>query len=320
MKSIKLLLSILVQSVLFSSLKSQNWCPPGATWRTSAFGNIAGYDAIVEYKYQGDTIVLNTPCKLIKGVLNGLAVPVTGMATYTTLPNYRSYVSYEQNSVLYLFNGQSFDTLVNYNASVGDTWRTINPCRSRQTFTVTYKGISSIGNLNLRTIAVNFIDTVILNGTPQLDTNSYTFIERIMSPLVNYKNLMPMYCQKVRIDSNKIDDTDPPWTYFCGYSDNTFTYSPVSSNFCKTTLDIKTKDALDAPYNIRPNPNNGCFKIDLDADSKVSVYNAPGGLVYEEYSFRGGTSDINLGSLPTGIYFLEVRSKTRISYQKFIKE
>ena len=265
-------------------------------------------------------MVLNTPCKLIKGVLNGLAVPVTWMATYTTLPNYRSYITYEQNSVLYLFNGSSFDTLVNYNASVGDKWRAINPCRPRQTYTVTSTGMSNIGNLNLRTIGVNFIDTLVVNGTPQYTTNGYTFIERIMSPAVNYQNLMPIYCAKEKIDTIAIDDSKPHSVYFCSYTDNNFSYSPISNTYCHSTLNIYANNSNGPLRHIRPNPNKGFFQVEMDEDSKLSVYNSLGGLVYENYTAQGGTLDIDLGALAPGIYFLTARSKTATSFQKFVKE
>ncbi|MEI6020310.1 MAG: hypothetical protein WCR21_04215, partial [Bacteroidota bacterium] len=65
-------LSVLVVVICFS-VKSQNWCPSGATWyyRVGFYGTISGVDGLITYKYESDTIIQNLNCKKIKGVFTG---------------------------------------------------------------------------------------------------------------------------------------------------------------------------------------------------------------------------------------------------------
>ena len=72
-----------------------------------------------------------------------------------------------------------------------------------------------------------------------------------------------------------------------------------------------------------PNPSDGSFTIKTNLTGKVTVqvYNKPGQSVYKrEFNFSGtrNTLPINIGSLPTGIYFVQLKSEDKTVSQKIV--
>jgi len=56
-----------------------------------------------------------------------------------------------------------------------------------------------------------------------------------------------------------------------------------------------------------PNPNDGSFKIELQNESHITVYNSLGGIVYKGL-FEKGTHSLDLDYLADGVYFLKTES------------
>src|SRR5690349_15370835 len=111
---------------------SQKWCPPGANWIYEIGG--FGTDGQIEYAYTKDTLIQGKMCKKISGTFAGKR----GSAPYTVDPNFEHFFSYEDNNVVYVYNGIGiFDTVADFKASVGDKWRVPFDCEYRLTLTVT---------------------------------------------------------------------------------------------------------------------------------------------------------------------------------------
>jgi len=80
---------------------------------------------------------------------------------------------------------------------------------------------------------------------------------------------------------------------------------------------------LQNSFDIYPNPNAGSFKLDLGKNSfdsfKISLINSLGSLVYFQ-AFKESENQINieLTSLPDGIYYLKLESDTFVGMKKII--
>src|SRR4051812_4462446 len=99
----KLILFFLVSASAMLSV-AQNWCPPGATWfygaRSAPFLGVRDVDGFIKFKYVGDTVINLTSCKKIAGTFTGT---YNTISYSITIPNFRTYFTYEDNSVLYLY-------------------------------------------------------------------------------------------------------------------------------------------------------------------------------------------------------------------------
>ncbi len=70
---------------------------------------------------------------------------------------------------------------------------------------------------------------------------------------------------------------------------------------------------------IYPNPNKGQFSINLpEEDCDIVIYNSLGQQVFSQQA--KGTTNLNLESLNSGMYFVTVKSESAVSTLKFVKE
>lgn len=89
-----------------------------------------------------------------------------------------------------------------------------------------------------------------------------------------------------------------------------------------TQLLSTTGFASDAAFTLAPNPADNYIKIsdiDLNFGDKVSIYNTNGQLVIDK-ELNGESSEINIESLPVGMYLIKIKTDTGTSTKKFIKE
>src|SRR6218665_3971676 len=140
----RLLLFFLCLSLAQQS-HAQTWCPPGSVWTYTViqWGTITQpKSGVIKDAYLGDTVINGITCKHIRGTFKG---KLSQWSPTVTVNNYRESYSYLNNQVLYTWtydsynNLNTFDTLVNFNASVGDKWlknRYFGTCNSRQVITV----------------------------------------------------------------------------------------------------------------------------------------------------------------------------------------
>ena len=87
------------------------------------------------------------------------------------------------------------------------------------------------------------------------------------------------------------------------------------------TLDLTaTTENKTNNLNIYPNPNHGQFYVNLpEEDCDIVIYNSLGQQVYHQNQAHGMTS-MNLESLNSGVYFVNVKSAGAVCALKFVKE
>ena len=80
-----------------------------------------------------------------------------------------------------------------------------------------------------------------------------------------------------------------------------------------------TEEIVSTSLTLYPNPNNGNFYLNLpNEDCDITVYNSLGQVMH--HSQGNGLTTLELNGLSKGIYFVNVKSTTISTTQKFIKE
>jgi len=92
----------------------------------------------------------------------------------------------------------------------------------------------------------------------------------------------------------------------------------LQQGFCSQTS-IAELDKID--FSIYPNPSTGVFSLMMKADGlvKISVLNMMGQNIYsQQYDKWNGTQDLDLSSLPMGMYFVKIENKHEFSTKKIV--
>jgi hypothetical protein len=297
----KLLLLLIIG--LNVSMKAQLWFPQGAQWYYKAvtFPNTSAY---VELIKTGTTTIGGKTCANLNGTYKGALLGFG--PTTITIANFQNINTYEENNIVFVYNSYiaAFDTLVNFNATIGDTWKQAISanCTITPVATVIDTGHVTINGLFLKRIKVTYV-----NG----GTN--TFIEKIGSVssfFLPYSNCL----------------LDEPAGYFVCYSDDNFPLHDNGLGVCKFSVGLND---LDPEYNklqIYPNPNNGLLNIQLQDASlnncTIKLTNVLGQEVrIDEQIKQNDLISIDLGLLKKGIYFLQLFDKgALIDVEKIIRE
>lgn len=118
----KILITIVVL-IFAKNLYAQIWCPQGAQWHYRVNTLYYPYqDGYLELNRTGTLVVGGKNCMDISATYYGVVnTPTSG----STVINYPPIATYEQNKVIYRYNtvDNIFDTIANFNANIGDKWR-----------------------------------------------------------------------------------------------------------------------------------------------------------------------------------------------------
>lgn len=294
---------------------AQNWCPPGATWHYRDYSSLGGIEGITEYKYIKDTVINTINCKLIASTRTSSFL---GGVPFVN-PNQGKFYSYENNRVVYLYNGTTFDTVVNYNATVGSKWLRLKDDwnTARNAVTVTNVGQITVNGATLTTLKIAYH-----YATAPGSTVSTTFTTEIAEKLSCISGgyaapmLFPFYGSLGRVSDYSTN------TFVC-YTDNNFpVYNTRSVNCNYLSVGINKLSVENLGYQIYPNPALQSLNINsnrLQQDHEARLIDIQGREM-ANVSLRENTK-IDLQALDSGIYFLQVFEKGKlIGTEKIIKE
>lgn len=281
------------------NLFAQNWAPAGAQWHYSYYGFFPGY---VDIAYTGDTLIEGQASKILTKTFHGM-----GWNQSITSETFGYEYSYEDSGVVYLRYQNQWDTLYNFNAQVGDSWRmarqpltNVVPPNSRLKVLAT--GTKEINSLTLKYLKVEFVD-------PQFNPLFFedTIIENIG---LNGSYFLPYDMFDGAVDGN---EGGP----FRCYSDNNFaTYKPNYTEVCDYIMGTEELNA-NASFQIYPNPVSDRIQIPLNYVNEYmnySIYSSEGKIVQ-----MGQTSEkIDVSNLPAGSYTLLIENPTQNRYAKVL--
>ena len=296
----KILLLVFLIGML-NQVKSQNWCPTGATWhyKIGFLGSFTGVDGLLTYKYESDTIIQNLSCKKIKGVFTGF----WSNYQYGTSHFYRNYYSRESNKVLYLYNSGKFDTIVNYNASIGDRWikSVAASCNKRLVVLVIDTGHAVINGISLKGVKISYNDSVLIGNPPHYKKyiSSYWLYEKINYQSYNNESLdiFDNLCEP-----NLAGNNDNAYITFRCYEDNYFPNYSIASTSCNDITGIVKENDMNNSFNIFPNPSSGKIVFTTSFPFTIKLFDSQGDLIFEK-NLNVGNQQVNLSSIPKGLYF-----------------
>jgi hypothetical protein len=320
MKKQLLLLSYFL--FLFTTNNAQTWCPAGAIWNYTFVPQIGMQlpkSGAIEDKYVGDTIINGITCKHIQGTFSGMLTPFS--PTVTVL-NYRNSYSYLSNGVLYASpNGSSFDTIVNFNAAIGDKWLKnlyLGQCNSRKSITVIDTGRVLINNLSLKKIVTSYTSSYVFSSTTYTVSYVDTIIERIMSR-INF--MYPTYCEVDNVTDFYLDNG----SFNCYQDDRFLLYKRAGVVDCGyLSIGLNENKATKNKLEIFPNPTSDVLHLrtNNEVDYATQLFDFSGQLIQgNQFITNEKSLQINMSNLQNGIYFLRFSYKDgSVRSEKIIKE
>lgn len=290
--------------------KGQVWCQPGAEWHYRISPNffLPYQDGHLKLTFTNTVIINSIICDNIKGVYKG----IFGMPSSPTITtNYVSLNIHKINNTVRFYNQDSnaFDTIVDFNAAIGDKWLLIrltntSPCSfNRPTVTVVDTGHVTINSIWLKKIVINY-------NFPSNPVVTDTIIEKMLD--VN-SFLFPSY-QCVSDGTN--------YGKFRCYSDSNFPlYNPTADicDYVPTGVGINENSFSNSIFKLYPNPTNGIFNIELTEPINLKIYSSAGTLVFERTFDETGNFQLDISHLSNGIYNLRTESGKGASNAKLIK-
>jgi len=275
------------------------------------------YSGKLELKYTDTVTINNKLCKKIVGTYYGKTM--SPVFPSVTINGYVNLNTYEDNGLVCNWDpyNSRFDTIANYNASVGDSWLIANypsqattntNCPERSKVVVSNTDTVSLNNITLKMIVISYT----LWSYPVLDT----LIERIGS-----KNsfLYPHYGCLI----------DGPYfgTFIC-YSDSTFPLykkpGVLSCDYDPTGVNEYENNTF---VSIAPNPVKDKLmlrSLHLNGRYEATLINSLGEQVLQNnqtYLYTNHATELDISNLKPGFYFLVLTENNVMRcVKKIIKE
>lgn len=281
----------------------QNWCDLGANWKYSYMSGF-GTEGYVDISYVGDTLINTQLSQKLSKNLFAYDIPSSQPVNWFL----GTECTYEDNGVVFIRYNDAWDTLYNFNAGVGETWRMAkqpftNACDSNSTLTVLATGTTLIN-----AIALNYQVVEFNYGGFMPSGITDTIIEKIGftgSYLFPYD-----YC-------NSALDGHEGGPFRC-YTDNFFaTYQPHYIGAC----DYVSLDEISAKMNIEiyPNPSSEIIRLKGDLPLKKALFEITN-LAGQQQLSGMIEAGIDVSNLPQGLYILSVFYETGKSNVRFVKK
>jgi hypothetical protein len=314
---VKLKLTLFILCFQLVIAKAQTWCPAGATWYYSdVWPGVNGYS---KYNYTTDTLINSVNCKKIAHYREGFSWSGGYYSNFVT-----PFYTYEQNGVAYLYNNlygnNTFDTLFDMNAQIGDKWRfplIDTTCADSLYFIqVLNTGTKVINGFNLKWLYVKrgpFDPNYDPNG-PYLNYDFDTITERIGG--CRYYDIFYSFCY-----GGTENDPQPCDKIRC-YYDSTFgLYSTGISTSCDYyTTSVEEYELSNLNFSIYPNPAteqlNIVFSASTETVATLQIHDIVGRLI-ELVTIKAGESyNYNTSSLPRSVYSVSLYIDDKLAENK----
>lgn len=298
----KVILTLALITLVLTS-KAQMWCAPGAEWH---YGYVAGapfYYGYLKSNYINDTVINTITYKKIQTTRYGY-FPFGSSNLGLTLLN-------ENSKLVTLWTG-NVDTLFNFNAAIGNKWLRVrigdvNNDVTRRYVTVLDTGHVVINSVNLKKLVLSYQSGGYL--TAPITNYIDTVYEKIGS-IKYFLNPAAIETSSAVLDvsGNKIEGT-----FRCYYDNNFALYQKTNAYNCTAIVGINELQNQNNSFTIFPNPAYNFITIQSDAineNTVIEITNALGQVVFTQNNITQN-QQINIGTLPNGIYYINVFNSTK---------
>lgn len=274
------------------------WAPQSAKW---TFGGQGIIDSYIEIEYEKDTIVLD---KLSK-VLSKKLYTRQSNTNEIILSNIGKEIIFIDDSVVFLYKGNLFDTLYSFKSSIGDSWN-LHCTTGDQKCTAFVKDTGSIiiNEMRLKYIVVEYYF-----GSLYPNNIQDTIIERIGATSLYF---LPCDIIKSQLDGNEGSRLR------CYYDEQIGIYSNHYNKPCDYL--ISNKQIEENKINIFPVPSSDFLVIELGRlkGKFLQIKDITGKIIITQI-IDNKSCTIYLGGVPNGILLLEVNTNEGKFYKKIIK-
>lgn len=320
MKGVFTLINLLMLLIYIG--KSQTWYGSGTVLHRSFHSDFA-YKGYIKYVSNGTVTVNSLTCQQIL-----VEKKYVQMSTLTALTQTSNILTNFNGGLVtkYVSGTNSFDTIYNFNAAVGDQWsltpKSYTNC-SKSKVLVTAVGTKTLQGIPLKWLKVTISGYSSWSNIP--NTSIDTIIERmgtIKYDLFEAFNICPWvsngsYGEWIRCYSdNQINNYKTNLdTFDCNY----YLTPPVS---------IREKQILNNEFEIFPNPTRENIHIkwcspkqSLNEVSRINIFSAYGKILIDKVIHSNETTTIETNKLTTGIYIIKLIDGDLKTYtQKLIVE
>lgn len=294
---------LLIPKTLFA----QTWSPPGAIWHYN-YINFAFY-GYSEIKYTGDTAINSITCKKLDRSMHGISL--NQFQNFYLGTEY----TYEQNGVVYLYYNNHFDTLFNFNASIGESWRLAGQpwasyCDSNSTATVLDTGTFIINSLPLR------YKKVLFNYG-----GSWIYPDTIIEKIGTVSWYMKPYDMCLGIDGNQ-------GGFLRCYSDSSFaTYHHNYANSCDFIIGENELSSAEDLILVYPNPAGEGFMISAGhargfTIEDVEIYSSVGEKIFSQKQTADSQKkkiNIETHKWSVGVYLVRIKTQEGMMVKRLVK-
>jgi hypothetical protein len=302
---------LLITLILFSlNSQSQVWCTPGSVWHYQDGG--LGFTGCKRLDYLYDTVINGKICQKMKEYRSG----ITTSSTYSYT---RYFYTHTSNNVVFLLYGNSFDTLYNFNAIIGDKWRippvSYSLCGGSYV-TVADTGHSIIQGQNLKWL--NLATTLL---PPNISWKFGGFVYERIGAVQTYPYAKNNAC------SNNVDAGIGG--YLSVFSDQQISaYRYMNWSRCEDTfLSLSQPGSITPGITLYPNPSSGVLHMGLSEESfgkaLILKISDPAGRLIKQLPLQSGlrNQSVDLKQLAEGLYLLTVCEGSKVIYQgKLIRQ
>ncbi len=294
--------AILTFGICFITLLSiaQTWAPIGAKWTYGTQSNMNGIIEYREWVSVGDTIIGADTCRIIRRI---------GAPAEEDIVN--QLVTYEDSNKIYLYNNvtNQFTVLYDFNKNTGGTW-TINADSCNVLITVDSTDTEVVNGFSLKVLYITSNYQAVFSG------KIVQHFGHLRRPYPN----MRVFCYMQPLDGQC-------YTGLRCYDDSSFGFHSFNiAPSCDNITSVNEENSSNA-FTIYPNPSSNLLNIETTFAKKenvhISLYNAMGvkvmnieqGLVVGTYN-----KQLNIESLPSGVYFLSIQTDNTTAIKKVVKQ
>ncbi len=323
----KKLLLFTTALIFTAGVFAQTWCPPGAKWhfKRGMPNSNPGIDGVMALVYTGDSVVLGINCKKLVATFTG---KTGGSGSPVVTQNFNTYLTHSSNNVIFLYNSANnvFDTVVDFNANIGNMWRRPGPnaqaggCNARRMFIVTDTGHVQVNNFNLKSITVTYTSTINYGQGPISILRQYDFTERLLFTYAGYESIYNLFPTSCEVDGLI---AELPNTWLRCYEDDTFPLYNKGNVGCSSLTGIKTLQANAGHITMYPNPASDYITVEWPETQhyELRLSDLLGRPLPINIIENASATRIDLGSLNAGIYFIQVyQNGQAMAIEKVIKQ
>lgn len=292
---------IILASFILIYLNSfgQTWCDTGANWNYS-YSNGFGIEGYTQINYIGDILINGQNAKKLTKTL----IAYDFINSQGVLAIIGNEYTYENNGVAYILYENNWDTLYNFNANIGDSWRMAkqpitNACDSNSRLTVLATGTKNINSISLKYLVVEFN-----YGSSLTDTiiEKIGFIGGFMFPYDQCNGALNLNeGGQFRCYSDDLFNTYKP-----NYTEDFSFITGIDENLIKTNLSLF------------PNPTSGNFTLRTNEKENMLVQIKDlSGTIVMSFIFND-EKEIDAISWNNGIYVMLIITSKNVITKKII--